>query len=69
VKVLDDGGAAVRGVSRPVQALEQVGRGRLHLLSVSFFELPQAVTAFQSAIEFDPTYAAAYAGLALARCW
>jgi DNA-binding winged helix-turn-helix (wHTH) protein len=69
VRVLHDDATAVRGPSRPVHALEQVGRGRTHLLSVSYFELPGAVTAFQSAIESDPTYAAAHAGLALARCW
>jgi DNA-binding winged helix-turn-helix (wHTH) protein/Flp pilus assembly protein TadD len=69
VRILDDSAPAVRGASHPVHALEQVGCGRSHLLSVSYFELPRAVTAFQSAIEMDPTYAAAHAGLALARCW
>ena len=44
------------------------GRGRSHLLSASMFEVPKAVAAFQAAIELDPTYAAAHAGLALARC-
>jgi tetratricopeptide (TPR) repeat protein len=37
-------------------------------LSGSFFELPAAVDAFRSAIEIDPTYAPAHAGLARARC-
>lgn len=53
---------------RPPEAYELVGRGRSHLLSASYFELPQAVSAFQSAIDIDATYAAAHAGLALARC-
>jgi DNA-binding winged helix-turn-helix (wHTH) protein len=55
-------------VTRSAEALELVGRGRSHLLSASYFELPQAVSAFQRAIDLDPTYAAAHAGLALARC-
>jgi tetratricopeptide (TPR) repeat protein len=54
--------------SRPLEAYELVGRGRSYLLSASYFELPEAVSAFQAAIGLDPTYAAAYAGLALARC-
>ena len=54
--------------SHPLEAYELVGRGRAHLMSASYFELPQAVSAFQSAIERDPTYAAAHAGLALTRC-
>src|SRR4029077_13702255 len=45
-----------------------VGRGRSHLLSGSYFELQAAVDAFRSAIEIDPTYAPAHAGLARARC-
>ena len=68
VRVIDSRTVAIREPARPVEALEQVGRGRAHLLAASYFELPQAVTAFQSAIEIDPTYAAAHAGLALARC-
>jgi len=51
---------------RPLEAYELVGRGRHHLLSGSFFELPQAVAAFRAAAELDPEYAAAHAGLALA---
>jgi DNA-binding winged helix-turn-helix (wHTH) protein len=47
---------------------ELVGRGRAHLLSASMFEVPKAVAAFRAAIEFDPTYAAGHAGLALACC-
>jgi eukaryotic-like serine/threonine-protein kinase len=54
--------------SRPLEAYELVGRGRRHLLSGSFFELPQAAAAFQAATALDPTYAAAHAGLALALC-
>jgi tetratricopeptide (TPR) repeat protein len=59
---------ASRDAARPLEAYELVGRGRAHLLSGSLFELPQAVSAFQAAGEIDPTYAAAHAGLALARC-
>jgi serine/threonine protein kinase len=51
---------------RPLEAYELVGRGRGHLLSGSFFELRQALAAFEAASELDPTYAAAHAGLALA---
>jgi serine/threonine protein kinase/lipopolysaccharide biosynthesis regulator YciM len=54
--------------ARPLEASELVGRGRAHLRSGSLFELPQAVSAFQAASELDPTFAEAYAGLALARC-
>ena len=59
---------ASSAVARPVELYELVGRGRSHLLSGSFFELPAAVDAFRSAIEIDPTYAPAHAGLARARC-
>ena len=55
-------------ITRSVELYELVGRGRSHLLSGSFFELPAAVDAFRSAIEIDPTYAPAHAGLARARC-
>lgn len=47
---------------------ELIGRGRAHLASASRSEMPKAVAAFRSAIELDPTYAAAHAGLALACC-
>jgi serine/threonine protein kinase/Tfp pilus assembly protein PilF len=57
-----------RPPDRPLEAYELVGRGRQHLLSGSFFELPQAVTAFHAAAELDPAYAEAHAGLALALC-
>src|SRR5499427_4406048 len=59
---------APSAVARPVELYELVGRGRSYLLSDSFFELPAAVDAFRSAIEIDPTYAPAHAGLARARC-
>jgi DNA-binding winged helix-turn-helix (wHTH) protein len=55
-------------ITRPVELYELVGRGRSHLLSGSYFEMPAAVDAFRSAIEIDPSYAAAHAGLARARC-
>jgi DNA-binding winged helix-turn-helix (wHTH) protein/Tfp pilus assembly protein PilF len=60
--------SAPGAMSRPVELYELVGRGRSHLLSGSYFELPAAVEAFRSAIEIDPTYAPAHAGLARARC-
>ena len=53
---------------RPVELYECVGRGRSHLLSASYFDLPQAIAAFRAAIEIDGTYAPAHAGLARARC-
>src|SRR5262249_4199729 len=59
---------APSAMTRPVELYELIGRGRSHLLSGSFFELPAAVDAFRSAIEIDPTYAPAHAGLARARC-
>ena len=60
--------SAPSAMKRPVELYELVGRGRSHLLSGSYFELPAAVDAFRSAIEIDPTYAPAHAGLARARC-
>src|SRR5436190_2031784 len=60
--------SAPSAMSRPVELYELVGRGRSHLLSGSVFELPAAVDSFRSAIEIDPTYAPAHAGLARARC-
>jgi len=59
---------ASSAVARPVELYELVGRGRSHLLSDSFLELPAAVDAFRAAIEIDSTYAPAHAGLARARC-
>jgi len=60
--------SAIPDAERPLEAYQWVGRGRMHLLAASQRELPDAVQAFQAAIDLDPTYAAAYAGLALARC-
>ena len=64
----EDEKEALRAASRPVELYEFVGRGRAHLLSGSYFEVPDAVSSFRTAIEIDPTYAAAHAGLALACC-
>ncbi|HVQ41225.1 MAG TPA: winged helix-turn-helix domain-containing protein [Vicinamibacterales bacterium] len=47
---------------------ELLGRGRAHLMSAARTELPQAVGAFEAAIELDATCAAAHSGLALAFC-
>lgn len=47
---------------------ELIGRGRALLLTSSMREIPKAVEAFRSALELDPTYAAAHAGLARACC-
>src|SRR5215831_2421762 len=41
---------APSAVARSVELYELVGRGRSHLLSGSYFELPAAVDAFSSAI-------------------
>jgi DNA-binding winged helix-turn-helix (wHTH) protein len=59
---------AAREAMRPLEVYELVGRGRLHLMSGSYFELPHAVSNFHAAIEIDPTYAPAHAGLALTCC-
>jgi serine/threonine-protein kinase len=64
----DENSFAPSAMARPVELYELVGRGRSHLLSGSYFELPAAVEAFRSAIAVDPTYASAHAGLARARC-
>ena len=53
--------------SRASEASERVARGWAHLRSGSFWEVSDAVSAFQAATVIDPTYAAAYAGLALAK--
>lgn len=63
-----DGPSPLSALPRPVELYELVGRGRSHLLSGSYFELPNAVDAFRAAIEIDPSYAPAHAGLARARC-
>ena len=64
----DDGRSILTATARPVELYELVGRGRSHLLSGSYFELPAAVDAFRAALAIDPTYAPAHAGLARARC-
>ena len=53
--------------SRASQASELAAIGWTHLRSGSFFEVSHAVSAFVAATTIDPTYAAAYAGLALAK--
>lgn len=58
----------LRAPVRAADLYEYVGRGRSHLLSGSYFELPHAVEAFRAAIALDPTYAPAHAGLARAQC-
>jgi serine/threonine protein kinase len=63
--VADD--ASITDAPRPSEASELVARGRAHLRSANFFELADAVSAFQAATVIDPTYAAAYAGLAHAK--
>lgn len=64
----DDKRSTLTVTARPVELYELVGRGRSHLLSGSYFELPAAVDAFRAAVGIDPTYAPAHAGLARARC-
>jgi DNA-binding winged helix-turn-helix (wHTH) protein/Tfp pilus assembly protein PilF len=53
--------------ARP-EVSELIGRGRACLMAASRSEIPRAVEAFRSAIELDPNYAAAHAGLAVAHC-
>src|SRR5205823_2716734 len=65
----DTGNArSTRRSSKEHEVYELFGRGRSHLLAASMFEVPKAVAAFRAAIDLDPTYAAAHAGLALACC-
>jgi DNA-binding winged helix-turn-helix (wHTH) protein/tetratricopeptide (TPR) repeat protein len=47
---------------------ELLGRGRLQILSASILDVSKAIDAYKAAIELDPTYAPAHAGLALAHC-
>ena len=61
------GDASRAGRSCTPEATELVARGWVHLRSGSFFELADAVSAFQAATVTDPTCAAAHAGLALVR--
>ena len=50
-----------------LEVLELVARGWAHLRSGSYFQVSDAVSAFQAAIVIAPTYAPAWAGLALAK--
>jgi len=59
--------ALITDAPRASEASELVARGWAHLRSGSFFEVSDAVSAFQAATVIDPTSAAAYAGLALAK--
>ena len=59
--------ASTTDAARASEASELVARGWAHLRSASFFEVSDAVSAFQAATVIDPTYAGAYAGLALAK--
>jgi serine/threonine protein kinase len=63
--VADD--ATTTDAPRPSEASELVARGWAHLRSGIYFEVSAAVSAFQAATVIDPTSAAAYAGLALAK--
>jgi len=53
---------------RKPEVYQLFGRGRAHLLSYSLRETPNAIAAFKAAIDLDPSYSAAHAGLALAHC-
>ncbi len=53
--------------SQGSEVSELVARGWAHLRSGSFFELSDAICAFQAATEAAPTFAAAHAGLALTK--
>ena len=59
--------ASISDASGASEASELVARGWAHLRSGSFFEASDAVSVFQAATVIDPTYARAYAGLALAK--
>lgn len=50
------------------EVYELIGRGRAHLLTYARPDVPKAVDAFRRAIDLDPSYAAAHAGLARACC-
>src|SRR5262249_29678461 len=58
--------ASTEAPVRSIKATELVGWGRKHLFSSSFSRVAEAVSAFQTAVDMDPTYAAAHAGLAIA---
>ena len=61
------GDASPTDAARASEASELVARGWAHLRSASFYEVSDAVSAFQAATVIDPTYAGAYAGLAFAK--
>ena len=63
--VADD--ASIADASCTPEATALVARGWAHFRSGSFFELSDALSAFQAATAIDPTDAAAHAGLALVR--
>ena len=63
--------SATPALPRPPASLdvyELVGRGRAGWLSASRTRLPQAIADYQAAIDLDPTFAPAHAGLARAYC-
>jgi tetratricopeptide (TPR) repeat protein len=59
--------ASITDAPRASEASELVARGWAHLRSGSFFYNSDAVSAFEAATVIDPTFAAAYAGLAYAK--
>jgi serine/threonine protein kinase len=61
------GDASPTDAARASEASELVARGWAHLRSGSFYEVSDAVSAFQAATVIDPTDARAYAGLAFAK--
>jgi serine/threonine protein kinase/Tfp pilus assembly protein PilF len=63
--IADD--ASITEAPRASEASDLVARGWAHLRSGSFFEVSAAVSAFQAATVIAPTFAAGYAGLALAK--
>jgi serine/threonine protein kinase len=67
VKPTGVGDASPTDAARASEASELVARGWAHLRSGSYYEVSDAVSAFQAATVIDPTYAGAYAGLAFAK--
>ena len=67
VKPASSDDASITDAPRASEASELVARGWAHLRSGSFWEVSDAVSAFQAATVIDPTSAAAYAGLSLAK--
>jgi tetratricopeptide (TPR) repeat protein len=67
VKPVGADDASITGAPPASEASELVARGWAHLRSGSVFEVSDAVSVFQAATVIDPTYAGAYAGLALAK--